>query len=94
MSKASLRASIEVKKAEIARIRTDIATERSRKSQSTASYAAKIKAATTKSQKDSYRRQKASVIGYHESRIRGYQTRIAQFQREIVSLRERMKYEK
>ncbi len=72
MSKASIRASIDTKKAQIATLRTEIATWRSRKS-------------TTKEK---------SYKVYCDESIRRVQSRIASIQREIVSLRERMKYEK
>jgi len=72
MSKASLRASIDSKKADIARLRTEIATWRSRKSSS----------------KDKTFRE------YCESSIRRTLASIGTKQRDIASLRERMKYEK
>lgn len=94
MSKESIRASINVKKAEIARIRTSIAQERSRKKEASERYSARIKMASSKPTKDSYRREKASVMAHYEANIRSYQTRIASLQRNIVSLREQLKYAK
>lgn len=84
-----------MKKAEIARIRTSIAQERSRKKEASERYSARIKTASSKPTKDSYyRREKASVMAHYEANIRSYQTRIASLQRNIVSLREQLKYAK
>lgn len=94
MSKESIRASIEVKKAEIARIRTKIAQLRSRKSETSARYSARIKNASTSGTKASLRSEKASAIGYIEGNIRSEMSRIASLQRDIVSLRNQLKYAK
>lgn len=94
MSKASLKASIEVKKADIARYRTEIAKLHSRKSEMSARFSARIKNASTASSKASIRNEKVSACGYIDSQIRANQGYIAQKQRDIASLRERMKYEK
>ena len=83
-----------MKKAEIARIRTSIAQERSRKKEASERYSARIKTASSKPTKDSYQREKASVMAHYEANIRSYQTRIASLQRNIVSLREQLKYAK
>lgn len=83
-----------MKKADIARIRTSIAQERSRKSAANARYSALIKNATAKATKDRYRSEKASVVAHIEANIRNYQARIASLQRDIVSLRGQLKYAK
>lgn len=94
MSKASIRATIESRKGDIARLRADIATQRSRKSELNARYAAQIKNASTASAKAGLRTQKASAVAYIEGCIRTIQANIATKQRDIASLRERLKYEK
>lgn len=94
MSKESIRASIDAKKAEIARVRTSIAQLRSRKSETSARYSANIKNAKEAGTKARLRSEKASVIAHIEESIRSEQGRIASLQRAIVSLREQLKYAK
>ena len=91
MSKESIRRSIEIKKAEIARHRTSIASLRSRKSETNTRYSANIKNASGASAKASLRTQKASAVAYIESQIRSELSTIAGIQRNIVSLREQLK---
>lgn len=91
MSKESIRRSIEIKKAEIARHRTSIASLRSRKSETNTRYSANIKNASSASAKASLRTQKASAVAYIESQIRSELSTIAGIQRNIVTLREQLK---
>lgn len=91
MSKESIKASIETEKGRIAQLRTTIATIRSRKSEASARYAAKIAGATQKGSKDSYRKEKASVIAHIESEIRLKQSALASHQQRIASLRVMLK---
>lgn len=94
MSKESIKASIEIEKGTIAQIRASIATYRSRKSEASARYSANIAGASSKATKDSYRKQKASVISHIESQIRIEQSKLEAHQRNIASLRARLKTEK
>ncbi len=94
MSKASVRASIESVKGDIARYKLDLANVRSRKKEASARYSANIKNAKDKSIKDSYRRQKASVIANYESDIRRYQSYLAERQSRLAQLRVQLKNEK
>lgn len=91
MSKESIRASIESKKADIARIRTRISQERSRKSEANARYSANIKNAKDTNTKARLRGEKASVVAHIEANIRNEQLRIESLQRTIAQLREQLK---
>lgn len=91
MGKESIRASIEQQKGHIARIRAEIATIRSRKSEASARYSANIKNASSASDKANLRRQKASVIAQYESQIRNATAKLSAAQSSLASLRETLK---
>lgn len=94
MSKASVRASIENVKGDIARKKLDIANIRSRKKESAARYSAYVKNASTKPEKDRYRREKASLTAQFESQIRTQQSALASLQTRLASLRAQLAREK
>jgi len=91
MGKDSIRASIEHKKGDLARIRAEIATIRSRKSEASARYSARIKNASASSEKAYLRREKASVIAGFESQIRNATAKLSTVQLGIAQLRDALK---
>ena len=94
MSKASVRASIETVKGDIARKKNDIATIRSRKKETMARCSANIKNASDKSTKDRYRREKASLTAQFESQIRTQQASLSSLPTRLASLRAQLAREK
>lgn len=94
MSKESVRASIERKKDDIARMRDYLAGIRKRKSESAARYAAQIKTASSPASKESLRRHKEQDARSFDQQIRQEQTKISQAQYALGLLREQLKREK
>jgi len=94
MSKAVVKSNIDRKKIEIANVRTEIAALRKKKKDTVSRYATLIKNASSPSSKISYRNQKSQAISSIDSSIRVKQYNLESKQRELASLRIRLKREK